>query len=140
MQSLQRLLTFFILSIVISNVIHSTSALFDNDPNTVQLTPDNYDKTVRQSPLLWYVLFYSPTCNFCKQFEPEYSTVARWLMSNNQVKFGAVNLQEFRSFFSRFYIIDSVPTVLVLDSNGLEKYSDANTAQAVNNHVLKRLG
>jgi protein disulfide-isomerase A6 len=117
----------------------TADSLYHYGDGTVQLTPTNFNANVIDSRNLWYVLFYSPACNYCKQIEPEYVSVARSLRGN--VYFGVVNMEDHASDFDRLYKIEGFPTIYVFgsDKSAPKEYTAINTAKAFREDALQRL-
>ncbi|XP_064597005.1 protein disulfide-isomerase A6-like [Liolophura sinensis] len=98
--------------------LFSAAALADYGPSddVIELTPNNFHKTVVMSDELWLVEFYAPWCGHCKNLEPEWKKAATAL--KGVVKVGAVNADEHRTLGGQ-YGVQGFPTIKVF---GADKY------------------
>lgn len=70
--------------------IFDTLHLQSKDPkNVIELTDENFDKTVWNSEDMWLVEFYAPWCGHCKNLAPEWAAAATEL--KGKVKLGALD-------------------------------------------------
>jgi len=57
--------------------------------DVIELTDENFDKTVLNSEDMWLVEFYAPWCGHCKNLAPEWATAATEL--KGKIKLGALD-------------------------------------------------
>ena len=55
------------------------TAMYESNPDVIDLTEVNFDEKVVQSKEVWIVEFYAPWCGHCQQLVPEYSKAAKAL-------------------------------------------------------------
>jgi thiol-disulfide isomerase/thioredoxin len=113
----------------------SSGLYFDGD-GTYMLTPYNFKRVVLKSDALWYVQFYSPRCKYCKELQPDYLQVAKWL--KGKVNFGVLNMDQYGDSFPE---IDGYPTIYVYHRNKKNpvEYTGSNTANEIYYDALKQL-
>jgi thioredoxin len=75
---------------------------------TVDLTKDNFEKTVNDNPMV-IVDFWAPWCGPCKGFAPVYEKAAE---SHPDIVFAKVNTDEQQELAGAFQI-RSIPTLMV---------------------------
>ena len=75
---------------------------------TVELTKDNFEKVVTESPMV-IVDFWAPWCGPCRGFAPIYEKAAE---AHQDVVFGKVNTDEEQELAGAFGI-RSIPTLMV---------------------------
>uniref|UniRef100_A0AAY4BDZ7 Protein disulfide-isomerase A6 n=1 Tax=Denticeps clupeoides TaxID=299321 RepID=A0AAY4BDZ7_9TELE len=82
--------------------------------DVVELTDDNFDKTVLDSDDVWLVEFFAPWCGHCKNLEPEWAAAASEVkdQTNNKVHLGAVDATVHQGLASR-YGIRGFPTIKI---------------------------
>ena len=76
---------------------------------TVDLTKDNFEKTVNDNPMV-IVDFWAPWCGPCKGFAPVYEKAAD---GHPDVVFAKVNTDEEQELAGRFQI-QGIPTMILL--------------------------
>ncbi|XP_063078522.1 protein disulfide-isomerase A6 [Engraulis encrasicolus] len=129
--------------------------------DVVELTDDNFDRTVLQGEEVWMVEFFAPWCGHCKNLEPEWAAAATEVkdQTKGKVRLGAVDATVHQMLTSR-YGIRGFPTIKIfkkgeepedyqggrtradLVAHGLELFSDNMPApeilEMVNGDVLKK--
>ena len=74
------------------NYYHDDFGLYDDDPEIVTLSYNDFRRSVMDTYQMWFVNFYSPQCGHCHDLAPVWRRVARLL--NGIVRIGAVNCQD----------------------------------------------
>lgn len=118
----------------------SSSALFSDKDNVLELTADNWDEEVRKSSDFIIVEFYAPWCGHCKQLAPEWIKAAKEL--NGIARVAAVDCDEHKDIASK-YGVKGFPTIKVFKEGGTSEpvdYTDARTADGVVSFVKGALG
>uniref|UniRef100_G3P4Z2 Protein disulfide-isomerase A6 n=1 Tax=Gasterosteus aculeatus aculeatus TaxID=481459 RepID=G3P4Z2_GASAC len=82
--------------------------------DVVELTDDNFDKTVLEGDAVWLVEFYAPWCGHCKNLEPEWAAAASAVkeQTKGKVRLGAVDATVHQAVSSR-YGIRGFPTIKI---------------------------
>ncbi|XP_013871144.1 protein disulfide-isomerase A6 isoform X1 [Austrofundulus limnaeus] len=85
-----------------------------NKKDVVELTDDNFDKTVLDSDEVWMVEFFAPWCGHCKNLEPEWTAAATAVkeQTKGRVRLGAVDATVHQVISSR-YGIRGFPTIKI---------------------------
>uniref|UniRef100_A0A8C2F472 Protein disulfide-isomerase A6 n=1 Tax=Cyprinus carpio TaxID=7962 RepID=A0A8C2F472_CYPCA len=85
-----------------------------NKKDVVELTDDNFDRTVLDSDDVWMVEFFAPWCGHCKNLEPEWKAAATEVkeQTKGKVKLGAVDATVHQGLASR-YGIRGFPTIKI---------------------------
>ncbi|XP_008543798.1 protein disulfide-isomerase A6 homolog [Microplitis demolitor] len=117
-------------------LIASANCMYSSTSDVVELTPNNFDKLVTNSDYIWVVEFYAPWCGHCKNLKPEYEKAAKAL--KGIIKVGAVDVDEHKSFGSRFSI-EGFPTIKIFgaNKNKPESYNGARTADGIVTEALR---
>jgi protein disulfide-isomerase A6 len=108
---MKKLFSLFLLLLVMTSPSY---ALYDSSDDVVELTPNNFDSMVINSPNIWIVEFYAPWCGHCRSLVPEYKKLATAL--KGIVKVGAVDASEHQSLGGR-YSVSGFPTVKIFGAN-----------------------
>jgi thioredoxin 2 len=82
----------------------------------IQLTADNFDKTLSRNGIPVVVEFWSPSCGYCKMMAPTYQQAAAQL--EPLFRLAQVNIQTDPMIASRFGV-QGVPTTIIF-KNGKE--------------------
>ncbi|TRY99588.1 hypothetical protein DNTS_007904 [Danionella cerebrum] len=82
--------------------------------DVVELTDDNFDRTVLDGDDVWLVEFFAPWCGHCKNLEPEWTAAATEVkeQTKGKVKLGAVDATVHQGLASR-YGIRGFPTIKI---------------------------
>ncbi|XP_074100019.1 protein disulfide-isomerase A6 homolog CaBP1 [Cotesia typhae] len=117
-------------------LIASANCMYSSTSDVVELTPSNFDKLVTNSDHIWVVEFYAPWCGHCKNLKPEYEKAATAL--KGIIKVGAVDVDEHKSFGSRFGI-EGFPTIKIFGVNKKkpDSYNGARTADGLVTEALR---
>jgi thioredoxin 1 len=91
---------------------------------TINLTQDNFERTVSESPMV-IVDFWAPWCHPCRAFGPTFEAASEKFPD---VVFGKVNTEEEQSLAGMFNI-RSIPTLMILRDNVI-LYSEAGALRA----------
>lgn len=97
-------------------VARASGDYYGNDPNIYELNPSNFNNVVYKSNYTSIVKFYAPWCGYCKQLEPIYHKLARFLHSDGKyaVNVGSVNCdKEYNKPLCSEHKIQGFPTLLV---------------------------
>ena len=119
---------------------------YDDDPNVVVLSEDNFAEEVYGTEQVWVVEFYAPWCGHCKAFAPEYAKAAKEL--RGLVKVGAVDCDYEKELCSNMKI-QGFPTVAIFPSEQKRQgetlykegsaYQGARKAKALTKAALRML-
>uniref|UniRef100_H2MBI5 Protein disulfide-isomerase A6 n=1 Tax=Oryzias latipes TaxID=8090 RepID=H2MBI5_ORYLA len=92
----------------------SGSSGYSSSKDVVELTDDNFDKTVLQSDDVWLVEFFAPWCGHCKNLEPEWAAAATAVkeQTKGKVRLGAVDATVHQVLSSR-YGVRGFPTIKI---------------------------
>uniref|UniRef100_A0A3P9KWZ5 Protein disulfide-isomerase A6 n=1 Tax=Oryzias latipes TaxID=8090 RepID=A0A3P9KWZ5_ORYLA len=92
----------------------SDSGSSGSSKDVVELTDDNFDKTVLQSDDVWLVEFFAPWCGHCKNLEPEWAAAATAVkeQTKGKVRLGAVDATVHQVLSSR-YGVRGFPTIKI---------------------------
>ncbi|XP_031437285.1 protein disulfide-isomerase A6 [Clupea harengus] len=82
--------------------------------DVVELTDDNFDRTVLESDAVWMVEFFAPWCGHCKNLEPEWAAAASDVKDHTKgrVRLGAVDATVHQMLNSR-YGVRGFPTIKI---------------------------
>lgn len=90
--------------------------LYASDENVYELTPSNFDKVVYRSNYTTVVEFYAPWCGYCKQLEPVWRKLARFIAKDGKyaVNVASVNCdKESNKALCSQHRVQGFPTVIV---------------------------
>ena len=95
-----------------------------NEKDVVELTDDNFDKTVFNDESMWLIAFYAPWCGHCKKLLPEWRSAATQLRGT--IKVAKVDATAHQKLAQR-YQIQGYPTIKVFaPGKGDKKVEDYN--------------
>ena len=108
----------------------ASSSFFPGGEEVVELTDSTFSDSVLKSSRLWFVVFYTPWCGYCKQLAPEWARAAKSL--KGIAKLGAVNLDHEHALSAK-YGIRSLPTIKVFGAqkNTPLEYNGMRTASSI---------
>ncbi|XP_024873624.1 protein disulfide-isomerase A6 homolog [Temnothorax curvispinosus] len=112
------------------------------DPkDVIELTDENFDKTVLNSEDMWLVEFYAPWCGHCKNLAPEWAAAATEL--KGKVKLGALDATV-NTLKASKYEIKGYPTIKFFapgkkDADSMQDYDGGRTSGDIVNWALEKL-
>ncbi|XP_077281267.1 protein disulfide-isomerase A6 homolog CaBP1 [Temnothorax americanus] len=112
------------------------------DPkDVIELTDENFDKTVLNSEDMWLVEFYAPWCGHCKNLAPEWAAAATEL--KGKVKLGALDATV-NTLKASKYEIKGYPTIKFFapgkkDADSMQDYDGGRTSGDIINWALEKL-
>lgn len=74
------------------NYYHENFGIYDDDPEIVTLSRNDFQNSVLESSDIWFVNFYSPQCSHCHHLAPAWRKLAQSF--EGIVRIGAVNCEE----------------------------------------------
>ncbi|KAL0115983.1 hypothetical protein PUN28_011096 [Cardiocondyla obscurior] len=109
--------------------------------DVIELTDENFDKTVLNSEDMWLVEFYAPWCGHCKNLAPEWATAASEL--KGKVKLGALDATV-NTLKASKYEIKGYPTIKFFapgkkDADSMQDYDGGRTSGDIVNWALDKL-
>ncbi|KAG5322810.1 PDIA6 isomerase, partial [Pseudoatta argentina] len=109
--------------------------------DVIELTDENFDKTVLNSEDMWLVEFYAPWCGHCKNLAPEWATAATEL--KGKVKLGALDATV-NTLRASKYEIKGYPTIKFFapgkkDADSMQDYDGGRTSGDIVNWALEKL-
>ncbi|EFN61326.1 Protein disulfide-isomerase A6 [Camponotus floridanus] len=113
-----------------------------SDPkDVIELTDENFDKTVLNSEDMWLVEFYAPWCGHCKNLAPEWAAAATQL--KGKVKLGALDATV-NTLKASKYEIKGYPTIKYFapgkkDADSVQEYDGGRTSGDIVNWALEKL-
>lgn len=103
------------------------------DPNIIELTDDNFDAVLAANKNL-LIEFYSTGCKHCREFEPEYSRAAEFLVKGNEnnepLKVARIDGPANRKTLKNFDI-DGFPTVKLYKKGEFIDYDGPRSAMEI---------
>lgn len=105
-----------VFALALASVVAQSGDIYAKDPNVYELTPSNFDKVVYNSNYTTVVKFYAPWCGYCKQLEPIYHKLARFMQSGSKyaVQVATVNCdQDFNKPLCSKHKVQGFPTLMV---------------------------
>ncbi len=128
-----------ILVFISSFLLLFLSVLTTSPAEIVELTPDNFEETLKSTPVLM-VKFFAPWCEHCKAFEPEYEKAAQILKAKGKsYVLAEVNGGTHSSLVDK-YEVQSFPTVKLFVNGTANDFDGDRTAQAVVDFIERILG
>jgi len=96
--------------------------------DVVELTDENFEKTVLKSDDMWLVEFFAPWCGHCKNLEPHWAEAATRL--KGKVKLGALDATVHTIKAGR-YDIKGFPTIKFFHNGEVKEYDGGRTADDI---------
>jgi len=94
----------------------------------VELTDENFDKTVLKSDDMWLVEFFAPWCGHCKNLEPHWAEAAGRL--KGKMKLGALDATV-HNVKSGQYDVKGFPTIKFFHNGEVSEYDGGRTADEI---------
>lgn len=119
-------------AVVLLGTVAFTQAFFESKTSkVVNLTPDDFDKTVLESTDLWLIEFYAPWCGHCKNLAPEWEKAAQQLEGTN-VHIAAVDADKYGALGGK-YQVQGFPTIKVFgdDKQNPTNFEEQRRAAAI---------
>lgn len=116
------------------NYYYEKFGIYDDDPEIITLTKDDFVQTVLESEDLWFVNFYSPQCSHCHHLAPTWRELARKF--DGVVRFAAVNCEE-DLFICRQQNIYSYPSLILYPQR--EKYYGSRDLKSMAEYILHQM-
>ncbi|XP_012521836.1 protein disulfide-isomerase A6 homolog [Monomorium pharaonis] len=109
--------------------------------DVIELTDENFDKSVLNSEDMWLVEFYAPWCGHCKNLAPEWAAAATEL--KGKVKLGALDATV-NTLKASKYEIKGYPTIKFFapgkkDADSVQDYDGGRTSGDIVNWALEKL-
>lgn len=102
--------------------------------NVLVLNESNFDLAVSATPDM-IVKFYSPKCEHCKKFAPEFSKAARELSKNNSFLWAKLDISAY-AILGRRYGVSKLPTIKYLSGGSFASdYDGPFTKQGLVNWI-----
>ena len=111
-----------------------------NEKDVIELTDDNFDKTVFNDENMWLIAFYAPWCGHCKKLLPEWTSAATQLRGT--VKIAKVDATVHQKLAQR-YQIQGYPTIKVFapgkGDKKVEEYGGPRDTAGIVKYALDKL-
>lgn len=116
------------------NYYYESFGIYDDDPEIITLSRNDFERSVLDSHDIWFVNFYSPQCSHCHHLAPAWRELARELQSVIQI--GAVNCEE-DWMLCREQNIYSYPSLILYPQK--KKYQDSRNTEHMVDFVMQML-
>lgn len=116
------------------NYYYEKFGIYDDDPEVVTLSRNDFQSSVAESEDTWFVNYYSPQCSHCHHLAPAWRQLARSF--EGVIRIGAVNCEEDWQL-CRQEGIHSFPSLIFYPET--EKYAGSRDLDDLNDFVLRRL-
>lgn len=116
------------------NYYYEKFGIYDDDPEVVTLSRNDFQSSVVESEDVWFVNYYSPQCSHCHHLAPAWRQLARSF--EGVIRIGAVNCEEDWQL-CRQEGIHSFPSLIFYPER--EKYTGSRDLEDLNDFVLRRL-
>eukprot|EP01132_Coremiostelium_polycephalum_P010765 gene10765-13182_t len=109
--------------------------------NVIDLTPENFERYVKDSSKNALVEFYAPWCGHCKKLAPDYEVVANTFANDNDVVIAKVDCDAHKDLCST-YGISGYPTLKYFPKDNKEgvKYEQGREVDTFVNFINKEAG
>ncbi|AMD18557.1 HBL345Cp [Eremothecium sinecaudum] len=116
------------LFLIVYAALCSAKNFYDNSPNIIELTENDFDKVVHQTNYTSLVEFYAPWCGYCKKLKDPMLKMARKL--DGFVQITAVNCEEPKNKrLCNKHQIQGFPTLMVFRPPKIEPRLSNSTAK-----------
>nr|XP_037291843.1 dnaJ homolog subfamily C member 10-like [Rhipicephalus microplus] len=116
------------------NYYYEKFGIYDDDPEVVTLSRNDFQSSVVESEDVWFVNYYSPQCSHCHHLAPAWRQLARSF--EGVIRIGAVNCEEDWQL-CRQEGIHAFPSLIFYPER--EKYAGSRDFDDLNDFVLRRL-